>query len=68
MNGTRGQGTLQISVGAREYWIASSDPARDEPRRRQALRASGGDPWAALELLGRRALRQNPSRRSSQAR
>jgi type IV secretory pathway VirB4 component len=51
MNGTRGQGTLQIAVGAEEYWIASSDPARDEPLRQAALRASGGDPWAALERL-----------------
>jgi hypothetical protein len=51
MNGTRGQGTLQIAVGPAEYWIASSDPARDEPLRQAALRGSGGDPWAALELL-----------------
>ncbi len=51
MNGTRGQGTLQIAVGPAEYWIASSDPARDEPLRQAALRASGGDPWAALERL-----------------
>jgi len=51
MNGSRGQGTLQVAVGAREYWIASSDPARDEPRRRAALRRTGGDPWAALALL-----------------
>ena len=51
MNGTRGQGTLQIAVGAEEYWIASSDPARDEPLRQAALRASGGDPWRALAIL-----------------
>ncbi len=51
MNGTRGQGTLQIALGAGEYWIASSDPARDEPLRRAALRASDGDPWAALATL-----------------
>jgi hypothetical protein len=51
MNGSRGQGTLQVAVGAREYWLASSDPARDEPRRRASLRRTGGDPWAALELL-----------------
>jgi type IV secretory pathway VirB4 component len=51
MNGTRGQGTLQIAVGPREYWIASSDPARDEPIRRQALRDSEQDPWRALALL-----------------
>jgi DNA helicase HerA-like ATPase len=51
MNGTRGQGTLQIPVGPSEYWIASSDPARDEPRRQQALRDSDKDPWRALQLL-----------------
>jgi hypothetical protein len=51
MNGTRGQGTLQIAVGAQEYWIASSDPARDEPVRQAALRHSAGAPWSALELL-----------------
>jgi len=51
MNGTRGEGTLQIGVGPLERWIASSDPARDEPLRRLALREARGDSWAALELL-----------------
>lgn len=51
MNGTRGQGTVQIGVGPWEYWIASSDPARDEPIRQRALRDTGGDSWAALKLL-----------------
>jgi hypothetical protein len=51
MNGSRGQGTIQVAVGAREYWIASSDPARDEPVRRRALREADGDGWRALELL-----------------
>jgi hypothetical protein len=51
MNGTRGQGTIQIAVGPWEYWIASSDPARDEPIRQQALRETGGDSWKALKLL-----------------
>jgi hypothetical protein len=51
MNGSRGQGTLQIPVGPLEYWIASSDPARDEHIRQQALREAGQDPWRALELL-----------------
>jgi len=51
MNGSRGQGTLQIPVGPLEYWIASSDPARDEHIRQLALRESAGDPWRALELL-----------------
>lgn len=51
MNGARGQGTIQIAAGAREYWIATSDPARDERVRRQALAEGAGDPWRALELL-----------------
>jgi hypothetical protein len=51
MNGTRGQGTVQITVGPWEYWIASSDPARDEPIRQRAMRETGGDGWAALKLL-----------------
>ncbi len=51
MNGARGQGTIQIAAGAQEYWIATSDPARDERIRQQALAESAGDPWRALELL-----------------
>jgi hypothetical protein len=51
MNGTRGEGTLQIGVGPLEYWIASSDPARDEPVRRRALRETNQQGWAALRLL-----------------
>ncbi len=51
MNGARGQGTIQIAAGAHEYWIATSDPARDERIRQQALAQSEGDPWRALELL-----------------
>jgi hypothetical protein len=51
MNGTRGAGTIQIAVGPWEYWIATSDPARDEPLRRRALREGDGDGWRALKLL-----------------
>ena len=54
MNGTRGEGTLQIGVGTIERWIASSDPARDEPVRQLAKRESDADEqdgWPALELL-----------------
>jgi hypothetical protein len=51
MNGSRGEGTLQIGVSSLEYWIASSDPARDEPIRRHALRQTDRESWAALELL-----------------
>jgi DNA helicase HerA-like ATPase len=51
MNGSRGEGTLQIGVGPLEYWIASSDPARDEHIRRRALRETGEQGWPALRLL-----------------
>ncbi len=51
MNGSRGEGNVRITVGPGEYWLASSDPVRDEPLRRAALRETGGDPWAALRLL-----------------
>jgi hypothetical protein len=51
MNGSRGQGTLQIGVGPLEYWIASSDPARDEHIRRRALRETDEQGWPALQLL-----------------
>jgi hypothetical protein len=54
MNGTRGEGTLQIGVGPIERWIASSDPDRDEPLRQLAIRESPAteqDGWPALELL-----------------
>lgn len=50
-NGDRGEAAVQIAPGASEYWIASSDPARDEPLRQAALRQTGGDAWAALRLL-----------------
>jgi hypothetical protein len=55
MNGSRGEGNVRITVGPGEYWLASSDPTRDEPLRRAALRESGGDPWAALRLLADRS-------------
>jgi hypothetical protein len=50
-NGTRGRGTISLQVSDLEYWIATSDPDRDEPLRRQALREADGDPWRALALL-----------------
>jgi len=58
MNGSRGEGTLQIGVGALEYWIASSDPARDEHIRRRALRETGEHGWEALRLLADEAWQQ----------
>ncbi|HTZ62664.1 MAG TPA: hypothetical protein VMB51_01015 [Solirubrobacteraceae bacterium] len=58
MNGTRGAGTVQIGVGALEYWIATSDPARDEHIRQHALRQTEGQAWPALELLADRDWQQ----------
>ena len=51
MNGSRGQGTLQIGVASMEYWIASSDPARDEHIRQLALRETQKRSWSAMRLL-----------------
>ena len=67
MNGTRGQATIQIAVGAREYWIATSDPARDERTRQQALAEANNDPWAALELLADENQAQNPAKQGTAA-
>lgn len=50
-NGSHGSGTVSIRVSELEYWIATSDPVRDEPLRQRALAEAGGDPWAALGLL-----------------
>lgn len=51
INGTRGRGTIALRVGSTEYWLATSEPVRDLPRRAQALRAGGGDAWRALQRL-----------------
>jgi len=47
----RGRGAVRISLAELEYWICSSDPEHDQPRRAQALKDSGGDPWEAQRLL-----------------
>jgi hypothetical protein len=47
----RGRGAVRIAPAAPEYWIASSNPEHDQPRRHAALRHTGGDAWAALTLL-----------------
>ena len=47
----RGRGAVRIALADLEYWVASSDPENDQPRRAQALRDSGSDPWQALRLL-----------------
>ncbi len=51
VNGSRGRGTVTLRPGDLEYWIATHDPDRDEPLRRQAIRDAGGDSWRALRLL-----------------
>ncbi len=45
-NGTRGEATVQVIVAELEYWIATSNPARDDPVRRLALRQTGDRNWA----------------------
>jgi len=61
INGTRGRGTISLRVGAREYWLATSDPVADAPLRAQALERTGGDAWAALDLLAADGLAANES-------
>ena len=47
----RGRGSIRIELGDIEYWICSSDPEHDQPRRAAALAETGGDAWARSELL-----------------
>jgi type IV secretory pathway VirB4 component len=47
----RGRGAVRVALGDHEYWICSSDPEHDQPRRHAALQDTAGDAWAALELL-----------------
>jgi len=47
----RGRGAVRVSLADLEYWVCSSDPEHDQPRRAQALKDSGGDPWKAQRLL-----------------
>jgi hypothetical protein len=56
INGTRGRGTVTLRVGPAEYWLATSDPVEDLPRRARMLDACGGDGWAALERLAAEGL------------
>ena len=56
INGTRGRGTIALRVAPIEYWLATSDPVGDAPRRAQAIEDSGGDPWRALEQLAAQGL------------
>jgi len=47
----RGRGAVRVALADLEYWIASSDPESDQPRRAAALHDADGDPWQALRLL-----------------
>ena len=47
----RGRGAVRILLGDLEYWICSSDPENDQPKRVAALADADGDPWEALRLL-----------------
>jgi DNA helicase HerA-like ATPase len=51
MNGVYGEASVQLWVSARDYWIATSDPARDERIRSHALQQTGDVSLAALALL-----------------
>ena len=47
----RGRGAVRVSLADLEYWVCSSDPEHDQPRRAQALKDADGDPWEAQRLL-----------------
>ena len=47
----RGRGAVRISLADLEYWVCSSDPEHDQPRRAQALKDADGNPWKAQRLL-----------------
>jgi hypothetical protein len=51
INGPRGRGEVSLRLGGLEYWLATSEPGRDVPRRTAALANHDGDAWAALQEL-----------------
>jgi TraG P-loop domain len=51
INGPRGRGEVSLRLGGLEYWLATSEPGRDVPRRAAALARHPDDPWAALQEL-----------------
>jgi hypothetical protein len=53
INGKRGRGVVQFPLGDLEYWLATSDPINDVPRRNAALVRHHGDAWAALRELAK---------------
>lgn len=53
INGRRGRGVVHFPLGDLEYWLATSDPINDVPRRNAALVRHPGDSWAALRELAK---------------
>jgi hypothetical protein len=51
INGPRGRGEVSLRLGGLEYWLATSEPGRDVPRRTAALSRHESDAWAALQEL-----------------
>jgi TraG P-loop domain len=51
INGIRGRSTVALRVAPTEYWLATSDPLDDVPRRTRALEEADGDAWRALSAL-----------------
>jgi hypothetical protein len=51
INGVRGRGEVSVLLGSLEYWLATSEPNVDVPKRNAALARHPGDPWAALREL-----------------
>jgi len=51
INGPRGRAEVSLRLGGLEYWLATSEPGRDVPRRAAALARHPGDIWAALHQL-----------------
>jgi hypothetical protein len=51
LNGTRGRSVVELRPSPAVYWLATSEPVVDVPRREQAIRDHAGDSWAALDAL-----------------
>ena len=56
---TARRGIVQVIAHPLEYWLMSSEPLHDVPRRQRMIAACGGDVWTALTLL---AAGQEPPR------
>ncbi len=56
---TARRGIVQVIAHPLEYWLMSSEPLYDVPRRQRMIAACGGDVWTALTLL---AAGQEPPR------